>query len=434
MAISTAKGISIMFDEICELWDANNIMARQCDVVDFEAPLMQNSNNTVWRQVEQMAPVKEGWDMSSQFGDIIQRSYPSSLGEPLNDAFQFRADDFRDERFARNRAKTAVNKLAADQNKRIAQLVVDTGSLAYVSTAADYTHLAQAETIMDTNEISGMGERSFFLKPINHEAVAADLAGRGTLSGRPEETYGYSMIGRDVAGFNAFRLNAIPTLAGSTSVGSTVTGDQSFTPAGNETSTDGIVVPVDYRVAELTIALVSGTLSRGDKFSVAGMKDVSLANKIESTRDATFTVVEVVDATHIKIFPKPIAWDERPVADGGSGALTAEQAAYANVSTGFKGADELVVLNAAATKTVWQPDAFWTNDSIEVVAGNAPFERFGQLDGFTVMKETLDSGVTVYVMYQGSIATATLDVRVFTWYGLVNRKPDHNGIALPNFA
>ena len=142
----------------------------------------------------------------------------------------------------------------------------------------------------------------------------------------------------------------------------------------------------------------------------------------------------MIDATTIKIFPKPIAYDERPVDDGGDGSLTAAEAAYANVSTGFKNADVLVVLNAFATKAVWQPDAFWTNDSIEVVAGNAPFEKFGELDGFTVMKETLDSGVTVYLMYQGSIATATLDVRVFTWYGLVNRKPDHNGIALPNFA
>jgi hypothetical protein len=433
MGLSTAKGISIMFDEICELWDANNIMARQCDVVDFSAPLMQNSSNTVWREVEQMAPVKEGWDMTGLFGDVIQRSYPSSLGEPLNDAFQLRADDFRDDRFMKNRAKSAVNKLAADQNARIAQLVVDTGSLAYVSTVADYTHLAQAETIMDTNEISGMGDRSFFLKPVNHEAIAADLAKRGTLSGRPEGAYGKSMIGRDIAGFDAFRLNALPSLAGSTTV-ATVTGDQSFAPTGNETNSDGTVVPVDYREAVVIISDSTG-LKRGDKLTFGtDIFDVSLANKIQSDRLTTFTIVEVIDGTNIKIFPKPIAWDERPIADGGDGSLSAEEAAYANVSTGLKGADVLAVVNLTATKALWQPDAFWTNDSIEIVAGNAPFEFMSQMDGFTVIKETLDSGVTVYMMYQGSIATANLDCRVFTWYGLVNRKPDHNGIALPNFA
>lgn len=433
MGLSTAKGISIMFDEICELWDANNIMARQADVIDFEAPLMQNSSNTVWREVEQMAPVKEGWDMTGQFGDVIQRSYPSSLGEPLNDAFQLRADDFRDDRFMKNRAKAAVNKLSADQNARIAQLVVDTGSLAYESTVAGYVHVAQAETIMDTNELSGMGDRSFFLKPVNHEAIAADLANRGTLSGRPEGAYGKSQVGQDIAGFDVFRLNALPSYVGAAGTGLTVSGDQSFAPVGNETNSDGTVVPVDYREAVLTLSATTG-VKRGDKFSVAGIKDVSLGNKITSDRDATFTVVEVIDGTDIRIFPKPIAWDERPIADGGDGTLSAEEAAYANVSTGFKDTNAIVFLGAAGTKAIWQPDAFWTNESIEVVNGSAPFEFMSQMDGFTVIKETLDSGVTVYMMYQGSIATANLDCRVFTWYGLVNRKPSHNGIALPNFS
>lgn len=433
MALSTAKGISIFFDTVCEMWDANNIMARQCEVVDFEAPLMQNSSNTIWRQVEQQAPVKSGWDMTGQFGGVLELSYPSSLGDPLNDAFQLRADDFRDDRFLKRRATTAVNKLAANQNKRIAQNVIDTGSLAYVSTTANYTHLAQAETIMDTNELSMMGDRTFFLKPNNHEAIAADLANRGTLSGRPEGAYAKSMVGKDIAGFDVFRLNAIPTLAGSTAVGVTVTGDQSFAPEGSETNADGTVVPVDYRGATITVSSTAA-FARGDKFSIAGCKDVSAANKIESDRDATFSVVEVIDATTMTIFPRPIAWSERPVADGGDGTLSAEQAAYANVSIPFGDTDVLVVLNAAATKTIWTPDAFWTNDSVEIVAGNAPFEFMSDMDGFKVIKETLDSGTTVYVMWQGSIGTATLDCRVFEWSSVVNRKPSHNGVALTNFS
>lgn len=431
--LSTAKGISIMFDEICEIWDANNIMARQADVIDFDAPLMQNSNNTVWRQTEQQAPVKEGWDMTGEFGGVLQQSYPSSLGEPLNDAFGLRADDFRDERFMKNRARAAVDKLSADQNRRIAQLVVDTGSLAYISTIAGYQHLAAAETIMDTNELSNMDMRSFFLKPVNHESIAADLANRGTLSGRPEGAYAKSMVGKDIAGFDVFRLNAIPTLAGSAATGLTIAGAQSFVPAGSETNSDGTEVPVDYREAVVTLSATTG-LARGDKFTVAGVYDVSLANKIQSERLTTFTVVEVIDGTTARIFPAPIAWSERPAAAGGDDTLSYEQAAYANVSDPFADTAAVTVLNAAATKAIWTPDAFWTNDSVEVVAGNAPFEFMGQMDGFTVLKETLDSGNTVYLMYQGSIGTATLDCRVFSWYGLVNKKPSHNGIALPNFS
>jgi hypothetical protein len=433
MATSTAKGISIMFDEICTLYDFNNILARQADVIDFEAPLMQNSSNTVWREVEQMAPVKEGWDMTNEFGDVIQRSYPSTLGLPLNDAFQLRADDFRDDRFMKNRARAAVDKLSGDQNRRIAQLVVDTGTIAYESTVANYTHIAQAETIMDTNELSGMDNRSFFLKPVNHEAIAADLANRGTLSGRPEGAYAKSMVGKDIAGFDAFRLNAIPTYVGAAGTGLTIAGAQSYSPVGNETNADGTVVPVDYRSATVTLSATTG-VKRGDKFTVDGVFDVSLGNKIGSDRLATFSVVNVIDGTDIEIFPKPVAWDQRPVADGGDGTLSAEEAAYANVSTSFADTAALVFLGLAATKAIWQPDVFWAGDSVEIVNGSAPFEFMGQMDGFTVIKETLDSGVTVYMMYQGSIQTGTLLCRVFVWYGLVNRKPSHNGIALPNFS
>lgn len=432
MSLSTAKGISIMFDEVCELWDANNVMAHQADVVDFEAPLMQNSSNTVWRQVEQMSPEKEGWDMTGQFGNVLELSYPSSLGDPFNDAFQLRADDFRDERFMKRRARTAVNTLSARQNKRIAQLVVDTGSLVYQSTTADYTHLAKAETIMDSLELSGMDDRSFFLKPQNHEAIAADLANRGTLSGRPEGAYAKSMVGKDIAGFDTFRLNALPTLAGRVDPGITVSGDQSFVPEGNETNVDGTVVPVDYRSAEITVSATAGFV-RGDKIRFNGVNEVSAANKIDTGRQRTFSVVEVIDGTTLKVFPKPIAWDQRPASEGGDGTLTGEQAAYANVSTSLADTTVIELMNDNGTGGIWQPDAFWTNDSIEIVAGNAPFEFMSEMDGFKVIKETLDSGVTVYMMYQGDIGTATLNCRVFAWYGLVNKKPDHNGIALPTF-
>jgi hypothetical protein len=425
MSLSTAKGISIFFDEVCELWDANNIFSHKADVVKESGALMQNSSNTFWRQVEQMSPEKAGWDMTGQFGDVIQQSYPSSLPDPYNDAFQLRADDFRDDSFLKRRAKTAVNTLSAKQNARIAQLVVDTGCIAYQSTAADYTHIARAETLMDELELSGMDDRTCFLKPVNHEAIAKDLAGRGTLSGRPEGAYSKSMVGADIAGFDVFRANSIPTLAGSLAA-TTVAGNQTYAPVGSITNVDNLEVPVDYRVWDLTVASSVG-FARGDKVTIAGVNSVSLANKIDTGRLATFSVVEIVDGTTLRLFNKPIS-----LTDGG---LTAEELAYANVTGTVDDTAAVSVLNdQSIAGNIWQPDVFWTDDSVEVVSGDAPFDFMAEMDGFKVIKETLDNGITVYIMYQGSIATANLQCRVFVWYGLVNRKPSHNGIILPNFA
>lgn len=424
MSLSTAKGISVFFDEVCDLWDANNIFSHKADVVKESGSLMQNSSNTIWRQVEQMSPEKQGWDMTGQFGDIIQQSYPSSLPDPYNDAFQLRADDFRDDSFLKRRAKTAVSTLSARQNARIAQLVVDTGCIAYQSTLAPgYSHLAQAETIMDELELSGMDDRTFFLKPSNHELIASDLANRGTLSGRPEGAYAKSNVGTDIAGFDVYRANSIPTLVGAATA-TTVSGTQTYAPVGSITNVDGTEVPVDYRVWDLTVAATAG-FKRGDKITIAGVTSVSLANKIDTGRLATFAVVEVVDGTTLRCFNKPISLTD--------GTLTAEELAYANVTGDVVGGAAVSLVNDASV-AIWQPDVFWTDDSVEVIAGDAPFEFMAQMDGFKVMKETLDNGVTVYIMYQGSIATANLQCRVFVWYGLVNRKPSHNGIALPNFA
>jgi hypothetical protein len=151
---------------------------------------------------------------------------------------------------------------------------------------------------------------------------------------------------------------------------------------------------------------------------------VSLGNKIDTGRLATFSVVNVVNGTTLEIFPKPVALDD--------GALSRAEKAYANVTTSFADTDALVWINDD-TEALWQPDVFWQNDSVEIVNGDAPFEFMSKMDGFNVIRQTLDSGVTVYLMYQGNIGTATLQCRVFTWYGLVNRAPQHNGIALPNW-
>ncbi len=427
MALSTAKAISVFFDEVCEYWDANNVFAYKADTIDQSGEIMQNSSNTIWRQVEQQSPEKEGWDMTGLFGDVIELSYPSTLSSPKNDAFQLRADDFRDERFMKRRAKTAVNTLSAKQNGRIAQLVVDTGSLVTQSTVAGYDHLASPEALMDTLELSGMGERTAFLKPVNYQAISSDLANRGTLSKLPEGAYSKSNVGSDIAGFDVYRANAIPTLAGSAVTGVTVSGAQTFKPEGFVTNTDGTDVPVDYRIWDLTVNTTAG-LVRGDRITIAGVNWVGLANKDDSGIPATFPIVEVVDGTTLRLYNKPIS-----VSDG---TLTAEEAAYANVTGLISDTAAVTVINANAAGgglDVWQPDVFWTDDSVEIVNGDAPFEFMSEMDGFKVMRETLDSGTTLYIMYQGDIGTATLNCRVFAWYGLVNKKPSHNGIILPNF-
>ena len=419
MALNTAKEVRVMFDQVTDLMEEEFQMAGQVDSYDVDPATMQNSSNIIWRPVEQHAPVQSGWDMTGKFGNIIEQYYPCQLEDPRNDAFGLRADDFRDRRFMERRGRAAAKKLSADQNKRIAELVASTGSLFSRTSTAGYDFLATPEAIMDERQVASMTGRSFFLNPRDHQAIASDLANRGTLSGRPEGAYARSMVGRDVAGFDVYRSSYLPTLAGgATPAGATVGTTVSLKPEGL-TTVGGVNVNVDYRVGEIELALGDGAdFSVGDRISFTGVKALGLLDKTNTGQDMTFTIVGI-DTDTISVYPKPIALTDA--------ALTDAEKAYANIATQITAGTAVVRLN---TDTLAQTNVFWANDSVEIIGGSAPLSYLGQLDGMEVMESTLTSGTKLYMAYQGSIDDFSLKCRLFTWYGLCNKRPDANGIAI----
>ena len=133
----------------------------------------------------------------------------------------------------------------------------------------------------------------------------------------------------------------------------------------------------------------------------------------------TFTVVSKPNATTINFFPKPIAADDA--------ALTLTEKAYANVDTTIANTDAVTRLNVDASA---KANIFWAKDSIEVVGGDVPMEVMAEFDGMKVISETLANGQRMYMVYDGNIASLDMRFRIFTWYGLTNKNPMANGLAL----
>ncbi|ECH8264475.1 coat protein, partial [Salmonella enterica] len=149
----------------------------------------------------------------------------------------------------------------------------------------------------------------------------------------PEEAYRDGTIQRQVAGFDdVLRSPKLPVLTKSTATGITVSGAQSFKPVAWQLDNDGNKVNVDNRFATVTLSATTG-LKRGDKISFAGVKFLGQMAKNVLAQDATFSVVRVVDGTHVEITPKPVALDDV--------SLSPEQRAYANVNTSL--ADAMAV-------------------------------------------------------------------------------------------
>jgi len=422
MSLTTGKIAEVLFEKTKETYEHQ---MQLLDLVSYEQPedgKMQNSGNVIWRPVQQHAPIIEGWDMTGEETGIIEETYPSILGTPKNDFVQQRADDMRDMRFWERRGEQSGRRQATELNKLLAQAIATQGTMFYrvdVSAApSGYDFIAQAQALMNERQLVNNG-RTFMLNDRDTLNFGSDLAGRQTVQGRPEQVWATGQIGQNVAEFDVFTASFLPNLAGGASPGATVTGDHSFAPeAGSVNSSTGVVTNVDYRIAEVTIS-DSSSYNVGDKVTVGAVKALGLADKTDTGQLMTFSIVGIPDATTIQIYPKPIAADDA--------ALSTLEKAYANVDTTFSDTDVVARVN---TDTSEKTNIFFDKMAIEVLGGDIPASLFKQYDGMKVITDTMGNGQTLYMVYDGDIATMNFRYRLFTWYGITVCCPHACGVAV----
>lgn len=417
---TTGKTVEMIFETVIETYEHQTAMLDLVDTFTPDSAAMQNSNNVVWRNAQQHAPIIDGWDTSGQETTIIQETYPAILGIPANDVFQQRADDMRDMQFWKNRAEESGKKQATELNKRVVNMIMNTGSLFYRTNAASgFDAIAEAESILDERQ-SASDDRYMMLNTRDNQKYASDLAGRQTLQGRPETAWAKTQVGQNVAGFDVYRGSFLPNLAGGANPATTVTADVSHKPEGGTVDAlTHVVTNIDYRVGTISVT-ATASYAAGDKViftNPAGVvQSIGLADKTLSDQAMTFTIVEIVDATTVKVFPKPIALDDP--------GLTTLEKAYANIDTQILNTATMDRLNTDATAKV---SAFWCKNSIEVTKGDAPITFLQEFAGQKVISSTMSNGQTMYMAYDGDIDTMQFKCRLFTWYGITNKNPMANG-------
>jgi len=423
----TGKIAEVYFEKALEEYEHQMQML---DMVDtFEAPGgdLQNSNNVVWRPVQQHAPIINGFDLTNLEKDIIEETYPAILGDPANDFFEQRVDDLRDMRFWERRGQQSGKRQATELNKRLAQLVADTGSLFYRSNATSgYDFIAEGQALLNERQ-SAEDMRYYVLNDRSNLKFAQDLAGRQTLQGRPEDTWKTGQIGSNIAEFDVYTGSYLPTIAGGAITTSTVSADVSNKPEGGSVNTTtGTVTNIDYRIGTIP-AVATATYAVGDRISFTNdpggtpivVDSVGLADKNETGQAMTFVITAIPDGTTLNVFPKPIAGDDP--------ALTTLEKAYANISTQILSGAEIVKLNTVNNEKI---NAFWCKNSIEVFSGDAPIGLLAEFGGMKVVSSTMSNGQKMYMAYDGNIDKLTFKCRLFTWYGITNKNPMANGVGI----
>lgn len=419
---STGKIAEVIFEAAV---DTHEEQTQILGLVDsFTAPSggLQNGNNFVWRPAQQHRPVLSGWDLTGQEQGVIEETYPAVLGTPTNDLVELRADDLRDPLFWKRAGEESGRKQASTLNKAVADLITNTGSLAYrTNTTSGFNFVAQAQTIMDERQ-SMTDQRKFILSPRDNLKFATELSGRQTLQGRPATTWESGQLGQNIASFDVYTGSYLSTIAGGADPATTVTANQSFKPEAGSISATGVVTNVDYRSATIPVT-ASASYNVGDVITFANggttVKAVGLTDKTVTDQAMTFRIVAKPSGTSITVYPKPIAADDP--------ALSALEKAYANINTRILSA---ATVNRVNIDALARPSVFFDKSSIEVFHGDIPANFFNQFGGQKVLTSTLKSGQKMYMLYDANSVTMQLRFRIFTWYGVTNKNSMANGIAI----
>ena len=391
---------------------------------------LQRSGDSWFKPIEQQVRDVPGWDISSDFGGVIELSIGGSLDVPDNVPFQLRADDLRDERSYRQRISKAAVRLRGKIEQDGLNKAITHGSFAVTDSNAigstaftAWDALAQSESKMFDLEYAKDSGTCSFMNSVDYLSGGRDLtqSTANYQSKIPDQAYKDGMIQKQVAGVGeVYRHNKLANITGqATAV--TVTGDQSFAPLATIAAANGSNVPFDNRFADLTVSTTTG-VNIGDKFTVPGMFSVSRDGKVTSTYLQTFTIAAIVSGTVATISPRPYAWDERPVADGGSGALTRDQSAYANVSTAFNGGDIITWLNTTTGKA----NIIMTQDSM--VLASSPISTSHDMFSNLKTEQFSVGGVNGIIGWQGNLGTLQGQVRMAVWYDWQVEKPEECGI------
>lgn len=422
-ALAGGRIAEVLFEETVEVYNRQQTMLPLVDFIEPDPAKLQDSSNIVWRPVNQSAPIISGFDLTGLSTGIIEETYPAYLGTPANDFVNQRVDDLRDMHFWKNRGRVSGMRQASNLNTAIANSILNTGSICYRdNTTSGYTFIATGEAIMKERQLKK--DQSYFMLNDRHNLkFANDLAGRQTLQGRPEQVWDMSQIGQNVANFDLYTGSFIGNLAGGADPATTVTADQSFAPQGGSVNaTTFVVTNVDYRTATIPVT-ASASYNVGDRVTFANggvtVKAVGLDDKTNTNQAMTFVIVAKPSGTSVTIWPKPIAADDP--------ALSTLEKAYANINTRILNTATMNRVNIDAST---KPSLLWTKDSIEVMGGDCPVHLFKEFAGKKVISETMKNGLKMYMVYDGDSTKFELTFRIFTWFGVTNKAPAKNGVAI----
>lgn len=421
MSNSFNKEERVAFENIIEGFQDALVLSRNVSVYQTNSTEMERSADVIWRPQPYIAQSFSGTDQSANFRDYVQLSVPATLGFSKAVPWTMTATELRDALQEQRLGDAAKQKLASDINVAIMNVAAAQGTLVIKRTtsATGFDDVALADSIMNEQGIQSFDRFAAFSSR-DYNSMASNLAGRGTMQGKPVTAYEKAYVG-NIAGFETYKLDYANRLAAASGTSVTFNGaNQYYTPKAVSIATTGETANVDNRYQNVALTVGGGTLRAGDAFTILNVNAVHHITKGDTGQLKTFRVIAQVSGTAGGTGTYTIS----PPIISAQGNTDAELE-YQNVTATPANGAALTFLNTAAASI----NPFWQKDALEILPGRYAVPEDA---GTAVMRASTDQGIEIVMQKFYDINTMKTKYRLDTLFGVANKQPEMSGIILFN--
>jgi hypothetical protein len=426
MALNTARTITASFDDILAGFDEMLVVASEVETYNLPGgPAdQQRANDKVWRPMPYIPAVYDGFDQTSNFGDITRLFVPVSVGIHKAVPVKWGPKDGRDEASIARYFQDAALSLASTVNQSVYTTAVNNATLVSKRTVAPtgYDDLAAMGAIMTEQGIPNFNRKAFY-SARDYLPMAGTIAKPATSDSPLSRTAYERAYIKTIGNFDLFENDQSKILTAAAGVGVTITNSQPlyYTPVASTLDSDGNPTNIDNRRQIISIAVSSGTVKVGDAFTIAGVDSLHHVSKTDTGQLKTFRITRIVTGAGgtgtVEIEP--------PIISGGGG--TRAEAEYKNVTATPTNGASLTFLNTVTANQ----NLFFVKGAIELIPGS--FVVDGDNGWKVVAKGTTPKlGLPIMYTQQGEINDLSVKGRLDIDYGVGALNPEMIGIQLFN--
>ena len=408
MANALTKDLEIMFDNMVQGFDAACVMSSQVARFSPDQSSMQRAGDVVYRPMDYHMDTTSGLDISGATPtDLIQRQVPAVYKAPENILYTLDAKEMRDPYHMQAAGEAAGKRLAAKIDSDLASVVtLRAANVVVQSGVMDWDLMATGKRVLKQKGLPMGVDVKAVLNPLDTQKVAKELGGRAYYQGQTASSFETGEI-PGIAGMRTFEADIMPTLAArGTVTGTTINGNQSFTPSAMTGD-----LPTDNRQMTLVVqgANIANT-KNGDVFTIAGVNSVHNITKDDTGELQTFRILSGGGTVNLVITPAIVA-------TGPYKNVTAQAANSAAVS---------FINSTAKAATVG-----FAQGAVELMTGKLAFPTD---QGAKVVTTTSKNGVPLIFSYAFNHLTGKTTVRVTSLYATTVLQPEMCFLALASQA